>query len=507
MPKVYFKNLSLQEFSLLSSQVFSCGYQYLDLFRDPKTKKYKISYTCPKHGHVIQDASLHLDGKSCRGCYVDRSTKRQTATYEDFIAKCDKKFNSKYSYSISVNKESFCAQKDFLHVLCKECGSSFTIKGRNHLFSRKGNCKTCQYKKNGLIRTMNISEAQTALSQNFTEFNYTIDQSSYKNATTPCSVICPEHGEYITSPSNFFYGHGGCPNCKKPSNLEKVIADILDGSGLTYSKNNRSIIKPNEIDFYLADYHLGIEACGLYWHSDAVVDKDYHKNKYNKARAAGVILLQLFEDEILNKTDIIKSMVLNKIGVSKSIYARKCAIIELDPNVKNLYLEKNHIQGACSSQVNLGLIHENELVGCMTFNKPRISLGGQAKTDISEWELVRYASNLNTRIIGGASKLLSFFEKVYSPKSIFTYANLRYSNGDLYPKLGFSFTHTTKPNYYYYKSGYGQVRYNRFKFRKSELHKLLPSFDSTLSEKDNMIRAGFLRVYDCGNLKFTKTYV
>jgi hypothetical protein len=66
----------------------------------------------------------------------------------------------------------------------------------------------------------------------------------------------------------------------------------------------------------------------------------------------------------------------------------------------------------------------------MTFSKPRFNRN-------YKYELVRFASKLGTQVIGGASKLLKYFEINYNPKSIISYADRRYSNGKLYYALGF----------------------------------------------------------------------
>ena len=42
-----------------------------------------------------------------------------------------------------------------------------------------------------------------------------------------------------------------------------------------------------------------------------------------------------------------------------------------------------------------------------------------------EYELIRYAASKH--VIGGASKLLKYFERNYKPKSIITYADRRFS--------------------------------------------------------------------------------
>jgi predicted acetyltransferase len=122
-------------------------------------------------------------------------------------------------------------------------------------------------------------------------------------------------------------------------------------------------------------------------------------------------------------------------------------------------------------------------------------MGNKSITD--KYELLRFCNKLDTNVIGGASKLLNYFIKNYNPKEIISYADRRWSNGNLYEKLGFEFVHNSKPNYWYINDN---VREYRFKYRKSELVK--DGFDSKKTEKEIMFDRGVLRIYDCGNKKY-----
>ena len=70
------------------------------------------------------------------------------------------------------------------------------------------------------------------------------------------------------------------------------------------------------------------------------------------------------------------------------------------------------------------------------------------------------------------------FIENYSPKEVITYADRRWSNGEMYKHLGFNFEENTKPSYFYVAN---KKRENRFKYRKSELIK--QGFNKNISEK------------------------
>ena len=105
---------------------------------------------------------------------------------------------------------------------------------------------------------------------------------------------------------------------------------------------------------------------------------------------------------------------------------------EISSKDKNEFLNKYHIQGEDKSKVKLGLFYQDELVAVMSFGKPRFNKN-------YEWELIRYATSKH--VIGGAGKLLKYFERIYKPKSIITYADRRFSQGNMYFQLGFKLNH------------------------------------------------------------------
>ena len=169
----------------------------------------------------------------------------------------------------------------------------------------------------------------------------------------------------------------------------------------------------------------------------------------------------------------------------EKIYARKCIVKEITVKEKNEFLNKTHIQGEDRANIKLGLFHQNELIACMTFCKSRFNKK-------FEWELSRFSSSKH--VIGGAGKLLKYFERVYKPKSLITYADRRYSQGNLYFKLGFTFDHFSLPNYFYTKN---QIKLSRIQCQKHKLKDILKDFNKNLSESENMSLNGYNKIYDC----------
>jgi hypothetical protein len=132
----------------------------------------------------------------------------------------------------------------------------------------------------------------------------------------------------------------------------------------------------------------------------------------------------------------------------------------------------------------------------MTFGKNRF------KKQSNEWEMVRFCNKLNTNIIGGASRLFKYFNKNLNSNklNIISFSDRRFFNGGLYKQLGFDFDKFTKPSYFYWKN---ERVYNRMSYQKHKLHKLLEIFDNNKTEYQNMLDNKFIRIWDCGNSKWT----
>lgn len=293
-----------------------------------------------------------------------------------------------------------------------------------------------------------------------------------------------------------------CPSCEM-TRPEQAIYDMIKMFDPVI--NDRSILTrddhpPLELDFWLPDHKLGIEVQGIYWHGTGITTRDAETHMIDKLKLAeskGVRLLQIYEDEIYEKPEIVRSRLLNFIGKSDSvIYARKCEVVNVGSVSKDGFLDTNHIQGSTRSTINLGLRYDGELVSVMTFTPPRVRAGYDRK----EWDLNRFCNKLDTSVVGGASRLLKAFRKEH-PDPIISFADRRWSSGELYDTLGFENTGVVKPSYWYFRDGETK-RHHKFGFAKNKLAKKLDTFDPDLTELQNMEANGFGRVYDCGLLKF-----
>jgi hypothetical protein len=314
-----------------------------------------------------------------------------------------------------------------------------------------------------------------------------------------------------TPSGNIFTDHVACgrlPNYKDPTvsigislqekELQEFIKEIIPTDEIIF--NARSLVKGFEIDIYIPKYNVAIEYNGLYWHSELNGKlKDYHLYKTQKCEEKNIQLIHIFEDEWIYNKNIVKSKIRSLLNKSLNrIYARKCIIKEVNNKDKNIFLNENHIQGEDKSKIKIGLYYNDELVSIITLGKLRKITGN--KHEENKYELIRFTTKLNTNVVGAFSKLLKYFIKHYNPNQIVSYADRRWSVGKLYMKSNFTFIHNTPPNYWYMK--YYKHREHRYKYRKSELIKLMDIYEPTKSEWENMKQNKYDRIWDCGSKKY-----
>ena len=251
------------------------------------------------------------------------------------------------------------------------------------------------------------------------------------------------------------------------SSLEALLKSWLDEEHIEYKHQFR-------VDNRIADFKIDnvlIELDGLYWHSDAIIeDKHYHSNKRKLYLDNGYKPLFFREYELINKFDIVKSVINNKLGKSTQVYARKCEVKEVSKDAAKDFFIANHLMGNGAGNT-YGLFYDNSLISAI-----------QIKGKKDECEISRFCTVLNISVIGGFSKLLSFLHKnILNGKSLFTFIDLRYGTGDYLTSLGFVYQHT----YPSFKWTDGTKVYNRMRF-----------------PGNSGYEQGLFKLWDCGQAKF-----
>lgn len=262
------------------------------------------------------------------------------------------------------------------------------------------------------------------------------------------------------------------------SNIEIELRNLLNKYNIEYKTNDRTVLNGKELDIYIPSHNLAIECNGLYWHNEDNYPKHLHREKTDMCYIKGIQLLHFFEHEILDKIDLIESMILSKLNKLPKIYARNCKVVVVDSRCARDFFNKNHMQGHTNAKEYIGLEYNEEIVSLLSMSPPRFNL---EKYD-AEYEIIRFATKKGLTVVGGFSRLIHKYKKY----NIITYANKRWSNGNVYRKSNFTHLYDTDVGFFYTK-GY------EVKSRYADQRPLA-----------DVKKDGWRRVFDCGNSVFIK---
>ena len=460
-----------------------------------------ITYVCKKCGKAHKKvASYIFANKTICECYRVKEP-RQNIVFEhkpiissrlisaDVI---ESRIKELYPTIEMIGKNDYKNTSTKVLFRCTSCNNEFYRKPNIFLCSKlKTPCPICTKKQLHKEKTKTNEDFINDIAKIYGEGKYTL-LSDYVSSNCKVKLKCNECGRIFEKEANSFLQHNGCPyhNCNS-SYKEKELFSFIKSMCNDAINNDRKTLDGYELDVLVPSKQIAFEFDGIFWHNENNKTNDYHLNKTIICNNKGVRLIHIFEDEWINKKNIWKSMITNILGFTKNkIYGRACTIDTVDSNTAVKFLNDNHIQGWCPSNIKLGLYYKGELVSLMTFGKSRHFIGSGKY----EWELLRFCNKLDTTVIGGASKLFSYFIRNYKPTSIVSYSDRRWSEGNMYNKLGFTLSHYSKPNYFYVIDN---VRKNRFNFRKKILVEKY-NCPMEMSERDFCKEKKWYRIYDCG---------
>lgn len=271
------------------------------------------------------------------------------------------------------------------------------------------------------------------------------------------------------------------------SRAEIELGSFLREHNINIIRNDRELISPKELDVYIPEKKIAIEYNGLFWHKN---DKALHIQKTLACKAKGVKLIHVFSDEWSNKQDLIKSMLLSRLGLSPyKVDARNCVSKEIkDKQIIKDFFNRTHISGHTAFNIAFGLYNKSDdtLVAAISCRRPFL----RKKYGNTVLEIARFSSELEHNVRGAFGKLLKScidWAERNDYCKIISYCDLRFGTGNVYEKTGFTMVKENTGTNYWYSNG--RERFNRFKFR------ALKNKTENEVAKEN----GVFRVYGCGN--------
>ncbi len=227
---------------------------------------------------------------------------------------------------------------------------------------------------------------------------------------------------------------------------------------------------------------------------DFSLDRFFFQHLSNNFIQKGMMIVHLWEDIWLYKPKIAQSRLLSMLGKSEKIPARLTTCRRIDKITLDIFLNQNHLQGACGAKYKYGLFLPEKYFRVLNQkpdeNKELLvavaSFGACLKKHQGEkvyrsHELIRFANLLSMQVVGGMDKLLQGFIREQKPDDIMTYADMDWSDGKSYLKLGFELVGQTPPLVFIWDD---------------DLSKRITFTDDSFSPKTILTNAG--------NLKFVK---
>lgn len=448
----------------------------------------KVTVICPVHGEFSQIANDHKRGVGCKKCGIDTIYEKAKSTLEEFVTKARLVHGDKFNYSLAKYKNSTTD----IDIICPIHGT-FKQKPAQHL--RTTGCHQCGIAKFKKTNSNTTNEfIKKAKKIHGYKFNYSLVE--YTNSKGKVRIICDQGHEYLQSPNDHMGGHG-CSECAQDmheSLAEKEVLNFVrENTALEVLSNTRSVISPYELDIYIPDLNLAIEFNGLYWHSEKHKSSDYHIKKFNMCASKGVRLVQIWEDEWINKSDLCRSFLKSLISQPIRAYARKLIIKEVPLEEQRTFLNKHHFQGYTASTSCFGLYSKFGVLFQVMSLKKLDSNGN--------YEIGRLCTTTGFIIIGGAERLLKHLLQYNTCTTLISYNNLDKFTGGVYARLGMKLDKAQINSYFYTN---GVESFSRQQFQKAKL--VAQGHDPSLTEYQIANSMGYFRVFPTGNSRYSMTF-
>ena len=405
--------------------------------------KAKVPLWCVVHEEFFeQQPANHMNGQGCPKCGKDvyKAKRRKADPVNDFVAK----HGDTYDYSRVVYVNS----KDPVEIVCKAHGS-FWQKPNAHLAGQ--GCPVCWENRRKAFGATRKADYKAS----FAERSARVHNGAYAILRLPedshdfAKLNCPKHGDFEVRAYSHLDGHG-CWTCGQYTNHAQLeVAAFVESLGVRVEHENQDVLGGLHIDIWAPDQRVGVEYHGTYWHTEDRAGNK-HWEKYERAQAAGVRLVQVFDWEWAQRRGAVENRLRALFGIGESLGARQCDLRQVRWGEASAFFDQAHTQRRGSTpQVTYGLYAGERLVACMSFGGNRY---GKA-----EWELLRYASS--GRVQGGFSRLLAAFVKEHRPKSVLSYCDRRWGDGSVYARNGFTLEAVSKD--YWYTDRRGVERFTR----------------------------------------------
>ena len=174
---------------------------------------------------------------------------------------------------------------------------------------------------------------------------------------------CKKGHEWKVGISNRTRAKSGCPSCYGETFVSRMETDVANFIETIYEGNivtsNRSILKGQELDIFLPELNVAVEFNGVFWHSDANgKDKNYHLCKFEDCKKLGIELIQVWEDDWVLKSEVVKQQLLQIIV--GGTYLNNGVVETISVSAAETFLNKNCLQKFVIGEKFFGVFDETK---------------------------------------------------------------------------------------------------------------------------------------------------
>jgi hypothetical protein len=212
----------------------------------------------------------------------------------------------------------------------------------------------------------------------------------------------------------------------------------------------------------------------------------------------GIQLVHLWQDYWVTKQETVRSRIAALSGSGVRIHARQTRVRRITKDNMRSFFMDNHLQGPVNARYSYGLYAGEKLVAAASFSAGRtVTRNGMAGRS---FELLRYASLLHHRVIGGLGKLIACFIKEVDPDDIMTYADLDWASGKGYRALNFEQAAVTPPQMFRVHPA-DMIRHypHRLPSQLTDEFKRQGGYGNI---DDFLEDTGYIKIHNAGNLKY-----
>lgn len=273
-----------------------------------------------------------------------------------------------------------------------------------------------------------------------------------------------------------------------------IFKDFLVDNNITNYRLRYKFDSTTEFDVFLEDYAVAFQLNDINNHN-CIKNKDkyYHLNMSLRAKENNIRLIHLWEWELKLKSecDRVFKWIINNIKDDNFVHIKdNYTIKEVPLEEEKIFLNSYHLQGYIKSEYCLGIYYEDTLIQLISFGKPRFNKN-------YECELLRLCTRYGYSFVNGFNRLLSYFIKTKTPKSIISYCNLDKFTGKVYEDLGFKLKSIGDPQVTWCNKN--MKRFYQSSLNRLGADKLLKVNYGKGTDNESIVLAyGYQPIYNCG---------